>query len=216
MEDRNGWQIVNACSKQANGQAWSAFVARFEPALRRGVHRALQSVGFDGDRSDLAADLVQDCYCKILSRERRVLTMCRERDERALDAFFARLAERCTRDNLRARWTKKRGSRRKAVELGEIEHLAVQVSEPSAEERLLMKEKRRQLLATCRRAAGGRQRERNTKVLVLAFLEGLSSREIAARFAGHMSRTCIDSVVYRARQRLRKFGLVLGQRRATA
>ena len=79
-----------------------------------------------------------------------------------------------------------------------------------------MKEARSRLLATCRSAAGARQRERNYKVLVMAFLEGLSSREIASRFAGRLSLTCIDSLLYRARRRLREQGVMLGERRAVA
>lgn len=217
MEDKHGWKILEQCLEQGDGPAWTAFLERFEPPLRWGIHRALRGLGVEGDRRDLAADLLQECYCKILVRERRVLRMCRERDDKALNAFFARLAERCTRDSLRARWTEKRGSRGGVVDVGgDIESLAVSRNEPSPEDRALMKEARSRLLATCRSAAGARQRERNYKVLVMAFLEGLSSREIASRFAGRLSLTCIDSLVYRARRRLREQGVMLGERRAVA
>ncbi len=217
MDDHSGWQILERCLDPADEAAWKALIERFEPPLRWGIHRALRGLGFNGDRYDLAADLLQECYCKILARERRVLRMCRERDENALNAFFARLGERCARDGLRARWALKRGSRAGIVELGEsIEDLAVARTEPSPEDRALMKEAQSRLLATCRTAAGSRKSERNYRVLVMAFLEGLSSREISSRFAGQLSLTCIDSVVYRARRRLLKQGVRLGERRAMA
>lgn len=216
MEHECGWQILKRCQEEADGPAWTAFIERFEPVLRWGIRRTLAGLGFDGDRREFAADLLQECYCKILSGERRVLRLCRERDERAIDAFLARLAERCTRDSLRAVWTQKRG-RRALVDLScDLEDLPIVGSEPSPEDSALMKEARSKLLETCRRAAGVRQRERDTRVLAMAFLEGLSSREIARRFAGRLSLTCIDSVVYRARRRLRREGVVLRQRRAVA
>jgi DNA-directed RNA polymerase specialized sigma24 family protein len=217
MDRHSGWQILEQCLEQADGPAWTAFIERFGPALRWGIQRALRGLGFDGDRRDLAADLLQECYCKILARERRVLQMCRERDEKSLTAFFARLAERCTRDSLRARWAEKRGSRNGLIDLGgDLEDLIAAQAQPSPEDRTLMKEARSRLLETCRSAAGNRKTERNYEVLVMAFLEGLSSREISSRFAGRLSLTCIDSVVYRARRRLLKEGVTLGERRAVA
>ncbi len=217
MNDQNGWQIVDGCLQAADETAWTAFVERFEPALIWGIRRALRSLGCERNRDDLVADLLQESYCKILARERRILRMCRERDGRALDAFFGRVGERCARDSFRARWADKRGSRNRVVAWSDaVEDRVVAASSSSPEERLLMSEARSKLLDKCRRAAGDRKRERNFRVLVMAFLEGLSSREIAERFAGRLSRTCIDSVVYRARRRLLKEGSVLGDRRAVA
>ena len=80
----------------------------------------------------------------------------------------------------------------------------------------MIAEARAALLFRCLSAAGGRERKRNYRVLVLAFLEGLSSREISRRFGGRLSLTCIDSVVYRARKRLLEQGVDLGRRRAVA
>lgn len=217
MEDRCGWQILERCRDDGDDAAWNDFVERFEPALRRGILCALRRLGYAGDRKDLSADILQECYCKLLARDRRALRLCRERHEGAIEAFLARLAERCARDNLRARWSQKRGSRTPAVDLSvDLVDLVIAGSEPSPEDRALMNEARSRLLETCRLAAGARRRERDTKVLAMAFLEGLSSREIASRFAGRLTRTCIDSVVSRARRRLLKQGVTLGERRAVA
>lgn len=217
MDNQQGWQILEQCLGRADEPAWETFAARFEPALRGGIFRALEHIGYDGDRKDVADDLVQECYCKILARDRRVLRMCRERNDNALNAFFARLAERATRDAFRARWAQKRGSRDAVVPWNEvIEERATSAKPSSPEDDLLCKEARASLLAKCRRAAGGVERERNFQVLSMAFLGGLSSKEIAERFSGRLSRTCIDSLVYRARRRLHKQGTYLGPRRAMA
>ena len=217
MDNSNGWQIVKKCLESADEPAWVAFVDRFEPALVWGIRRALNGLGYAGNPRDVMADLLQESYCKILARERRILRMCRERDDRALNAFFARVSERCARDSFRARWADKRGSRGGVVAWSEVVESRVAArTESSPETRLLLDEARSTLLDRCHKAAGGRQRARNFKVLALAFLEGLSSREIAERFAGRLSRSCIDSVVYRARRRLLEEGATLGDRQAMA
>lgn len=217
MHDPSGWLILKKCVDEADGPAWTAFVERFEPALRWGIRRALARLGYDGDRRDLTDDSLQECYCKILGRDRHVLRLCRERDENALNAYFSRLAERSTCDLLRARWAEKRGSRDGFVDLGDgFEEIAHARAEPSPEDHAMIQEAHRRLLVTCRTAAGSRQKERNYRVLVMAFLEGLTSREISSRFAGKLSLSCIDSVVYRARQKLLEKGIVLGERRAMA
>ena len=217
MEENRGWKIVQRCLHNNDEQAWTAFRDRFEPALLAGVRRVVRSLGTGRNQADAIADLLQEAYCRLLSRDRRVLELCRERDERALDAFFSRVAERSARDSYRSRWAQKRGSRDRVVAWSDVvEDRAAAVGQVSPEGRLLLEEARAGLLEKCRQAAGSRQRERNFRVLALAFLEGLSSREIAERFAGRLSRTCIDSVVYRARQRLLKEGVVLGDRKAMA
>lgn len=216
MDDQDGWKIVESCRQEANGPAWTAFVDRFEPSLLKGIRRALRGLGFRGNPADVTADLLQETYCKILARERRVLGLCRERDARALDAFFAQLADRTTRDSFRALWAEKRGHDLLTPWNQVIESRIAERAASSPEARLLLIEARDRLLEKCRRAAGVKQPERNFRVLALAFVEGLSSREIAQRFAGRLSRTCIDSLVYRARRRLIKEGGELGPRRALA
>ncbi|MFQ5526852.1 MAG: RNA polymerase sigma factor [Thermoanaerobaculia bacterium] len=217
MDNPSGWQIVQRCLQTADGPAWGAFVERFETPMVWGIQRALRSLGFRGRPRDVIGDLLQECYCRILARDRRTLKLCRERKEPALDAYFARVAERSTRDSFRARWAEKRGSRDLVVGWNEVvEDRHAASGESSPEDRLLIREARSKLLETCHRAAGSRKRERNFRVLVLAFLEGLSTREIAEQFAGRLSRSCIDSLVYRARRRLLKEGVVLGNRGAVA
>ena len=216
MDNRDGWKIVKNCAQVADGPAWGGFVNRFEPALVRGIHRGLRGLGFRGNPRDVTADLLQESYCKILARERRVLRLCREPDDRALDAFFARMAERCTRDFFRARWAEKRGNDRLTSWSDAVENRVAARPVSSPEARLLLREAHAALLHKCRRAAGTKKPDRNFRVLVLAFVEGLSSREIAERFAGRLSRTCIDSLVYRARRRLLKEGSELGRRSAVA
>jgi DNA-directed RNA polymerase specialized sigma24 family protein len=49
-------------------------------------------------------------------------------------------------------------------------------------------------------------------VLHLALYEGLSSREISERLGGALRPTSVDSLIFRLRRRLSRFGLPLPRR----
>lgn len=223
MDHKSGWKIVERCFIEGDSSAWEAFVERFDRALRWGIGRVLGHFG-DGRggsaipaREDSARDVLQECYFKLLSDDRRILGLCRERDDKALNAYFARLGERCARDFVRSRGAQKRGYDCQ-VSLADLreELIPTRVAE-SPEAGALLKEARAELLQRCRKAAGRKQRERNYRILVMAFLEGLTSKEISERLAGRVSHTSIDSLVYRARQRLeRSDGTGFVYRRAVA
>lgn len=216
MEKKTNWEIVQRCRTSTDQEAWEEFVDRFESALRGGIFRAFRSLSVRGDYSDRQADLLQDCYCKLLDRECRILNLCRESHDGALWKFFVTLGERVARDAFRAQAAEKRGGEQ--VLRLEGFAAAIDPADPgqSPERAALAREAEADLVARCRRAAGRRQSERNFRVLLMAFLEGLTSREIARRLDGTLTPTSVDSLVYRARRRIEKSGRRLGPRRVAA
>ena len=83
----------------------------------------------------------------------------------------------------------------------------------SPEERVLRRERQRIFLKRCRASLGPRSPERDLRVLYLAFLEGLSSREISRRMGRGTTPSCVDSLVHRVRKRLARGGLSIPHRR---
>ena len=75
----------------------------------------------------------------------------------------------------------------------------------------MLAECRRLLLERCRVIAESMtrrsDRERNLRILRLAFLEGWTSREIAGAAAGRLAASTVDSLVHRARRHLARGGL---------
>ena len=112
-----------------------------------------------------------------------IFSASRSDSEIAIGVYLSRVAERVTIDHLRAKSAEKRGG-------GKIESLetitesegerAWPVTEPRAEDRLLGRERMARFLGCCRRIVG-RRKESDLRILRLALLEGLTSREIGER-----------------------------------
>jgi RNA polymerase sigma factor (sigma-70 family) len=162
----------------------------------------------------LEEDLLQEVYCRLLDRGAQRLRRCRERDERAIRAYLARLAQNAAIDHLRWRHTVKRG-RRSLVPFQLAERRLEQATDhrPSVEERLILQQQGRCFVRACRRIVGGRTADRNVRILALAFLGGLSSREISRRMGSSLSPGSIDSLISRARKKLAAQGLAVAARR---
>jgi RNA polymerase sigma factor (sigma-70 family) len=206
--------LLIACSEGGSAADWREFTRRFGSKLTAGVKRAYRRAGAR-PRLDELEDLVQESYCRLLEKRGRALRACRSDSEIAIGVYLSRVAERVTIDHLRAKSAEKRGG-------GKIESLetitesegerAWPVTEPRAEDRLLGRERMARFLGCCRRIVG-RRKERDLRILRLALLEGLTSREISQRFGILISPNGVDTVLHRARARLAAEGFVLPRRR---
>jgi len=106
-----------------------------------------------------------------------------------------------------------RAAKRRTYGVGgrEMDEMLRRLSDPgpSPETRLIARERWRELLQGCVERTGCRSPRRDLRILQLALLAGMSSREIAASAFRGLSTSTIDSVVYRARQRLSAVGVHL-------
>lgn len=207
-------ELLRRCATGSDPRVWEEFVRRFGVRLEGGVRRALRRVGAL-PRGDELDDYVQDVYCRLLENGARSLRLCRGGEEGSVGAYLGRVAETVVIDRLRASAALKRGRDRLVsppahVEPDPVER--VQDRAPSPEERLLARERRLLFLVRCRRAAGPRHPRRDFHVLRLAFLEGLSSREICRRMGRGLTPASVDSLVHRARRRLESDGVSVPRR----
>jgi hypothetical protein len=85
--------------------------------------------------------------------------------------------------------------------------------EPSPEQRALLAEQWRLLVARCRRAGSAGELDR--RLLIWSLRDGLTSSEIARRLGGRIGASGIDTRLHRMRHRLAADGLVLPYRAAT-
>ncbi len=215
MADYSVCELVRSCALSPDGPIWEEFLSRFGGRIREGIYRAVRKAGLRLARPEFD-DLQQNVYCKLLDRERRNLRRCRGREERSVGSYLAKIAETVTLDYLRAAAAAKRGRGR----LFSLPHhwdvdLTQRAVDPSMspEERLLRRERQRIFLNRCRASLGPRSPERDLRVLYLAFLEGMSSREISRRMGRGTTPSCVDSLVHRVRKRLARGGLSIPHRR---
>jgi RNA polymerase sigma factor (sigma-70 family) len=164
---------------------------------------------------DQLEDLVQESYCRLLEKDSRILRRCRGAKEVSVGAYLSRVAESVAIDHLRASGAAKRGGGRieslESLMLMEGER-SCPVTEPRVVEGLIGREGVERFLACCRRIAG-RRKDRNVRIMRLALLEGLTSREISQRIGNLISPTGIDTLVHRARRRLVEEGILVPRRR---
>lgn len=206
--------LVRRCARERDPSAWEEFVRRFGGRLRGGVLRALAKTG-GGSPAEEFDDLLQEVYCLLLDDGARRLSGCRGRCELSVGSYLGRVAENLAIDRLRAASAAKRG-RDRVVRLPphvtmDSAECAVDPSQ-SPEEQLLARERRRLFLARCREVAGRRSPVRDVRILSLAFLGGLTSREIADRLEGQVTASIVDSLVHRAKRRFARVGLRLPRR----
>lgn len=214
MADYSACDLVRTCALSPDAKVWDEFLRRFGGRIREGIYRAIRKAGVSFGGAELE-DLQQNVYCKLLDRECRNLRHCRGREDREVCSYLCRIAETVTFDYLRAAAAAKRG-RNRILRLPphrqlELDERAVDPG-ISPEEELLRRERRRIFLRCCGASLGPRSRERNLRVLYLAFLEGLSSREISQRVQG-ATPSCVDSLVHRVRKRMARGGLAIPHRR---
>jgi DNA-directed RNA polymerase specialized sigma24 family protein len=187
-------------------------------------------------------DLAQDVVCRLLEVEARSALRgdAPMREENPRDAapqgvgdesanarrkrgrllYLRQVTRNLAVDHVRRRATAKRAGDLPAATVAPdstqgLERLADR--SPSPEERLLSRERRRQFLRLCDRHLRSRRlRRRDLEIVRLAWLDGLSSREIARGMRGALDAASIDSLLCRLRRRMRAAGTCVGSRRCMA
>lgn len=218
MQPHSARDLLDQCVRSPEPRAWERFVERYGPAIEAGVRRALRRVralrpAAEAGRCDGAADpgqvqdMVQECYCRLLEGGRRRLIGFRGLTEPEARTWLARMAERCTRDRLRAERAGKRGGRRKLVLLREGVPLADPTGSP--ERRAIGRQELRRFARCCHRLS---RSQRDARILRLVYFEGLTSREVARATGGALSPSSVDSVIHRFRRRLEEDGVPLPRR----
>jgi RNA polymerase sigma factor (sigma-70 family) len=184
---------------------WPALVERHGERVRRAVRRALAALDERGD-ADRVDDLVQEVWCRLLERERTGRRGVRGASDGEIAAYLARVAASVVVDALRAAGAAKRRPRG-FVRLDAGGDAVQPVDRRSCPlRRLLARERLRGHLALCRALVGARNRSERLRIVHLAVVSGLTSREIAARLGGRWTPGGIDSLLFRLRRRLAAHG----------
>jgi RNA polymerase sigma factor (sigma-70 family) len=223
MQTQTAKELMDRCARGPESAAWERFVERYGQAIEDGVRRALRRAGGARRRggrrtasgagrigdlpADFQDDMVQECYCRLLEGGHRRLSGFRGYDEPEARAWLARLAERCTRDRLRAARAHKRGGRRLSTRLRE----AAAVADPfgSPERRAIGRQELTGFVRICHRFT---RSPRDARVLRLIFLAGYTSGEVSQATRGELTPSSVDSLVHRFRRRLEADGVEVPRR----
>jgi len=201
-------ELFRAAERGPSDVEWTWLVSRLRPWLERRLVRALYRRGATA-RPERLAELAQEVYCRLFDRDRQLLRGFRGDSRGQAAAYLGRIADSVAADQLRHDGARKRGREARQVDLACCEPID---RGPSPEAALLAAEARRELRRRLAAVSGRSAARRDTRILELALVHGWSSAEIASRLAPGLSRSGIDSLVHRARRRLRARGLALPHR----
>jgi DNA-directed RNA polymerase specialized sigma24 family protein len=203
----------HGCAR-GESESWDDLVRELGPFLSRLVRRELALRGRGG--SGEFEDLVQDAWCRLLADGRRRMRAFRGATGGELAVYLAALARSVVSDHLRATASAKRGGGLAPLRItgeGGSEVIPVRDPTPSAEHRLLARERRSEARERLRELAGPRATPRRLRLLELALVHDLPSAEISRRIAPELAPSSIDSIVCRFRRRVAARGIGVPSRR---
>ena len=209
MQTKPHRQLITDClDRSASDQDWLEFDRRYRPRLVAGLRRGL-SYSFQETNRDLIEELVQDCYCRLLDRDRKILHDCLVLEREQVGAYLLQVGRSVALDWLRHRGAAKRGH--DTTQTVDQDWLAEVNSEaPTVERQLLAQETLESFWGECRSIAQAIGNPRSLLFLHQAWFQQLPSREIAA--AAGVATSTVDSVVCRMRERLAKRGWQVARR----
>ena len=198
--------LLRRCAHDSEPRVWRQFVARYESALRAGVHHGFRLTGTLRPQRADQEDMLQEAYCRLLAAGRRRLRECRAEGSSAVSAFLYRLAVRVVLDQYRKGNAERRGGRthiRPEAWRGELDHFLA----PATEDREAHLLRRHALGAVLRRYSGNRrQRRRDVQIWLLATLGGFRREEIPRILPGGVTHRMVGKALGRVRGHLRAMG----------
>lgn len=196
--------LLRACAEApSEAVEWEAFLLAGAPRIRAAIRNSLLAAGAFPAR-DLAEDLEQEVFCRLLERDRRALTSFRGASEGEAGQYLRRIAATVVADALRAAAAHKRRPPLDPTSLADLHDGSAGLADRRAcpEARLLARERAQGFLRRCRQILGRRATPERCRVIRLAWMRGLSSADVAEKMGGRWTRSAVDCLLHRLRRRL--------------
>jgi len=206
-------ELVSLCvANTANTDLWSEFVRRFAPTVRFYIRKTLPRLqngttlrphGINDEN-----DLFQNTILRLLKRDSALLKRFVGTREEEFVAFLAVVAESVVRDSLRRRMAYKRPNEYRRNHSDNFDFpvsensKGARLKEPVAERRLLAKEVWRISLRTIKNLSRSLH-VRDRRIFELYFSQGLSVDSIARLKAIGLSKTAVEKVLSKIKNRVR-------------
>src|SRR5437773_6337620 len=219
-------ELVLLCARDTgNERIWAEFLRRFAPVIRFFVWRTLRNLRHGSliPREslilgiDVENDLFQDTMLRLVNRDCAVMKRFTGAPEEEFVAYLAVIAESVVRDSLRRRVAQKRPNehRRNHSDGLDLENSkGARLEEPVAERRLLAKEVWNISLRIIKNMSGSLY-ARDRRIFELYFSKGLSVHSIARLKTIELSKTAVEKVLSRVKNRVRAAIAAKGSSRGT-
>lgn len=182
-------EILAACLKSPDHDAWLAFVHCFQPVMAAAVARVAHAC--NSFRPALVDDLVQDTYAKLFDENCRRLREFHPEREESPCAYIGTIARNVAFDHFRRRFTQKRGAEVEST--GKEENTAAPAQ--TVHEAVLVRELERKLAESVS--------PRDLLIFRLYYLESFTAKEIASLPHLGLTQKGVESTIYRLTKILR-------------
>ncbi len=200
-----GPSLFRHCAEHSdNAELWKEFIRRYNPLLVRSVIYAWRKCGQGNfPPQDLAEDLLQDVYLKIVKHQFRLLQNFQGNTEEEANAYLARTAINQTISYLRPSANKMGADEISLDEWieGNGEDRPLPLSLTWRQQRLSENE----LIEILEKCFDGVNRNRDVLVFLLRFRDGYNSEEISKMGFCALKVTSINNLLVDLKKKLRKF-----------
>jgi RNA polymerase sigma factor (sigma-70 family) len=195
-------------------EAWNEFINRFETIIMTSIQETYRSYfKHESLKIDDAKDLMQKILLKLMKDDFSILRNIKIRHPFSVRQYLYVAATNTThnwlRDTNRIRrnynLTRSLDEGIADGEIAESNNECLRDKSANPEENLLQKERIEQLLQIIDSESKDEVRERNRKIFLLAYREGYTAEEIAARDDIDIKSAGITSVLNRLKKRLENF-----------
>lgn len=213
MQNQTDRELIVCCLQESEPVAhppgaWPEFDRRFRPRMIAGIRRGL-ACAWERPQPDLLEELLQECYCRLLEHDRRVLRRCLHLEAPQIGSYLVKVGRSVALDWLRRRGADKRGhGKTHAVDHDWLAELGSR--QPTAERKLSAAETLASFWSECSRMMEATGNHANLEVLRQAWIDQRPSREIAADVG--VATSTVDSLVCRMRRRLAERGWDVAKR----
>lgn len=183
-------------------QYWEEFVRRFNPCLTLSIYQAYRR--FTGrviPSEEIASDLLQETYLKILNNKCAALQRFRGATEVEAEVYLMHVGASVTIDRLRRQHSQKRLAYIEpfdaAQEIDEIRNQREEVVGAYTEELV-----QTDVIKTLERAYDGNNSKRNILIFLLYFRDGMTPKEIADLDFIQLTNTTVAHLLERMREKI--------------
>lgn len=203
--------LIDRCCG-GDSAAWEELVERYHKRIAGLAYRAagrLAAAG--GERGEVARDLLQEVYLRLVANDFRALRAWRGETEESFASYLASIVHAVACDEIRRRTSQKRATNLVSLdamlegdERGPLADRLAGPASQSPEHSFLEGRAADEVSVLLATAEPGPNGTRNALIFQLFHFEGLSAREIAEIPHLHLTVSSVESILRRTRNRLRQ------------
>jgi RNA polymerase sigma-70 factor (ECF subfamily) len=188
--------LLDACLAGGQSSAWGEFIRRFHPVIAGTVTKTARN--WVHPTTPLVEELTQETYLRLCGHNYRILRDFVPEHEDSIYGFLKAVAFSVTHDYFRVAYAGKRGAGRADAPLNE--RLVAAQGMTEVEKGILMDE----IAAALNELANPETRERDRRIFVLHYRDGLTSKAIADLPEMGLGQKGVEAILQRLIGRMRK------------